>query len=192
MCLNCILGPNYSCEGMTANECQVLVLGAEGSGKTLLLKRIQSAIENGTDKKDDFEAVPSTVSTIGTNIASVTMNKKKINIRELGGAMAPIWKNFYDDSNAVIFLIDISNSFQVASSTVLFLDVLSSRNLSDLPILLLLNKTDLDSSLTIQEIKFILRLNDLKKHATKKLKVIECSLKSGTGIEEIKDWLQQL
>ena len=174
---------------MTANEIQVLVLGAEGTGKTLLLKRIQSVAESGIDDCGDFESVPSTVSTIGTNIATVMVNKRKLNLREVGGAMAPIWKNYYDETTAVIFLIDVSNNFQISASTVLFFDVLRDERLSKLPVLLLLNKTDLNPSLTIQELKFVLRLNDLKMHITQNLKVLECNMQSGTGMQGIWEWI---
>ena len=175
---------------MATNESRVLVLGAEGTGKTLLLKRIQSLAENGSDSHKEFDSVPSTVSTIGTNIAVAMLNKRKISLRELGGAMAPIWKNYFDETHAVVFVIDVSNNIQVSASTILFYDVLGSESLSGVPVLLLLNKTDLNSTLTLQEMKFILRLNDLKKHISQNLKVVESSLKSGTGMQAIKEWLQ--
>jgi len=175
---------------MATNESRVLVLGAEGTGKTLLLKRIQSLAENGSDHYKEFESVPSTVSTIGTNIAVAMLNKRKISLRELGGAMAPIWKNYFDETHAVVFIIDVSNNIQVSASTILFYDVLGSESLSGVPVLLLLNKTDLNSTLTLQELKFILRLNDLKKHISHNLTVVESSLKSGMCVQDIKEWLQ--
>ena len=177
---------------MTSNESRVLVLGAEGTGKTLLLKRIQNLAENGVDGCKDFESVPSTVSTIGTNIAVAVLSKRKVNLRELGGAMAPIWKNYFDEAHAVIFLIDVSNNIQVSASTILLYDVLGSDNLAKMPVLLLLNKADLSSSLTIQELKFILRLPDLKRLASQSIKVVECSLKSGMGMQDIREWLQSI
>ena len=177
---------------MTTNESRVLVLGAEGTGKTLLLKRIQSVAEHGYDDCKEFESVPSTVSTVGTNIAVVVLSKRKVNLREIGGSLAPLWKNFFDETHAVIFIIDVSNNIQVSASTILLYDVLGSENLAKLPFLLLLNKTDLNSSLAIHELKFILRLNDLKRHITQNMKVVECSLKSGMGMQDIKDWLQSV
>lgn len=177
---------------MAANEIQVLVLGAEGTGKTLLLKRIQSEFENRADSAQDYESTPSTVSTIGTNISSILINKRKVNLRELGGAMAPIWKNYFGDATSTIFLVDASNNFQISASTILLLDVLGAEKLAKQPFLLLLNKTNLSSTLTLKELRFILRLNELKKHITQKLKIVECSLKTGSGMQEIKDWLTSL
>ena len=170
-------------------EVQVLVLGAESTGKTLLLKRLQNVLQDGYKEEEEFEVIPPTVPTIGTNLANIVFNKRKLNFRELGGAMAPIWKNFYGESNAVMYLIDASNNFQISASTILFFDVLKAEKLSKTPILLLFNKTDLASNLSIQELKLILRLTDLQKHVTQKLTVIECSLKTGIGIKDLKDWL---
>eukprot|EP00112_Aurelia_sp_Birch-Aquarium-sp1_P003472 Seg1389.12 transcript_id=Seg1389.12/GoldUCD/mRNA.D3Y31 product="ADP-ribosylation factor-like protein 16" protein_id=Seg1389.12/GoldUCD/D3Y31 len=170
-------------------ELQILVLGAEGTGKTLLLKRIQNLIQDVSDEPQGFDTVPSTVPTIGTNIVTAVFNRKKFNFRELGGAMAPIWKNYFNESNAVIFMVDTTNNFQVSAATVLFMDVLNSDNLADLPILLVYNKMDLHSSLTVQELKFIQRIDDLQQQTSQKLKIVECSLKTGAGLGAVRDWV---
>eukprot|EP00794_Sanderia_malayensis_P007926 gene7926-8781_t len=169
-----------------ANEAEVLVVGAEGSGKSLFLKRFQSIMQ---DENRNFDNIPSTISTIGTNLASVSFNKRKINLRELGGAMAPIWKNYYSDGKGLIFIVDSSNRFQISASTILFYDVLSSESLNNIPVLLLFNKTDLISSVSIDEVKFIMRVNDLLKCAKQTIDILECSLKNGDGIQEIINWL---
>ena len=174
-----------------SNEFQVLVLGAESTGKTLFLKRLQSAVQDGVDEKN-FESVPSLVPTIGTNLASVVLNRKRISLRELGGAMAPVWKKYFEDAGAVVFMVDASNRFQISASVVLLYDVLKAEPLAQLPVLLLFNKTDLFSSLSIQEIKFIFRINDLKRTLPQKLELIECSTKTGDGMEKIIDWLKTI
>ena len=171
-------------------ELQILVLGAEGTGKTLLLKRIQNWIPDVSDDPQAFETVPSTVPTIGTNIVTAVFNRKKFNFRELGGAMAPIWKNYFNECNAVIFMVDTTNSFQVSASTILFMDVLNSDDLAaNLPILLVYNKMDLHSSLTVKELKFVQRVDELQQERSAKLKIVECSLKTGVGLNTVKDWV---
>lgn len=183
-----------------AHEIQVLVVGAESTGKTLLLKRLQTstqqeeglAAKGGVQDNKTFGTLPSTVPTVGTNLANVVFNKKKYNIRELGGAMAPIWKNYYPDGQAVIFVMDVSNGFQVSASTILFNDVLSSEALvENVPVLLLYNKMDLMSSSNVPELKFLMRINDILKRRSR-LDIIECSMKSGDGVQEIIDWLTAL
>ena len=170
-------------------ELQVLVLGAEGTGKTLLLKRIQNSIPDVSDEPQAFDTVPSTVPTIGTNIVTAMFNRKKFNFRELGGAMAPIWKNYFNESNAVIFMVDTTNNFQVSASTILFMDVLKSDDLANLPILLVYNKIDLHSSLTVKELKFVQRVDELQQKISPQLKIVECSLKTGVGLGAVRDWV---
>ena len=173
-----------------SQEIQVLVLGAENTGKTLLLKRLQKVIAEGINV-NSFDSIPSTVATVGTNIVNVTWNKRKYNFRELGGAMAPIWKNYYSDCQGVIFLIDVGNPFQVSASTVLFYDMLSESKLAKVPVILLFNKIDQETGLKISELKFILRLKDLQKHLTQNLTIAECSLKDGQGTQDVLNWLQK-
>lgn len=81
-----------------------LCLGPTGSGKTLLLKRLQStSVNEGT----------STVETVGSNIIRVPKkpvaegsgatssssrggeDKDFLSIQEIGGAMAPLWPSYF-------------------------------------------------------------------------------------------------
>lgn len=84
----------------------ILCLGPKGSGKTLLLNTLQDP----DSVNDTTHSIPS----IGTNIFTIklptkeTEGKKKANakqyaqIRELGGTMAPMWKNYYDDVEKIM------------------------------------------------------------------------------------------
>ncbi|XP_032836181.2 ADP-ribosylation factor-like protein 16 isoform X1 [Petromyzon marinus] len=77
----------------------LLLLGPTGSGKTLLLKRLQKIFAG--ERVDKWEA-PSTVPTVGTNLVDVAVGKRRLTLRELGGTMAPIWDSYYKHSTAVI------------------------------------------------------------------------------------------
>ncbi len=40
---------------------------------------------------------------VGTNLVNVKINKRKeLTVRELGGAMAPIWSSYYSDTSIII------------------------------------------------------------------------------------------
>lgn len=95
-----------------------ICLGPIGSGKTLLLKRLQG--------KHVVDETSSTVPSVGTNIISISLEgQKEIVIREVGGYMAPIWNKFYDGINKVIFVVDASNLCQIAAAGVLFYTILT-------------------------------------------------------------------
>jgi hypothetical protein len=72
----------------------------------------------------------STVPTIGTNLVTVRFgNKKEIAIRELGGAMAPIWKKYYSDIGSIMYVVDASNLCQIAAAGVLLYTILAEPGL---------------------------------------------------------------
>lgn len=39
---------------------------------------------------------------VGTNLTDLTLKKKKVTLRELGGCMGPIWPSYFEDCSSVI------------------------------------------------------------------------------------------
>lgn len=39
---------------------------------------------------------------VGTNLTDLTLKKKKVTLRELGGCMGPIWPSYFTDCSSVI------------------------------------------------------------------------------------------
>lgn len=39
---------------------------------------------------------------VGTNLTDLTLRKKKVTIRELGGCMSPIWPSYFEDCSSII------------------------------------------------------------------------------------------
>ena len=39
---------------------------------------------------------------VGTNLTDLTVKKKKLTLRELGGCMGPIWSSYFKDCSSVI------------------------------------------------------------------------------------------
>lgn len=76
----------------------VLCLGPKGSGKTTLLKKLQES--EGID--NTYSPVP----TVGTNIYDVYYlnkhgKKQVLTVREVGGEMAALWRNYLDGIDKV-------------------------------------------------------------------------------------------
>ncbi|PNF36434.1 hypothetical protein B7P43_G15893 [Cryptotermes secundus] len=95
-----------------------LCLGPTGSGKTLLLKKLQN--------RDAVDTMSSTVPTVGTNLITVRFgNQKETTIREVGGAMAPIWKSYYSGIQKIMYVVDASNLCQIAAAGVLLYTILA-------------------------------------------------------------------
>lgn len=100
----------------------IICLGPTGAGKTLLLKKLQN--------KEEIDTTSNTVPTIGTNLTNIKLeNQKEVTIREVGGAMAPMWKNYYNGVKKIIYVVDASNLCQIAAAGVLLYSILADPNL---------------------------------------------------------------
>ncbi|KAJ2946770.1 hypothetical protein O0L34_g12835 [Tuta absoluta] len=121
------------------NKINILCLGPKGSGKTTLLKKLQDA--EGID--NTYSPVP----TIGTNIYDincVNKNGKKqiVTVREVGGEMAPLWGNYLDGVEKVIFVVDTSNLCQISAAAVMLYTLLADPRLRNAKFILVLSKMD--------------------------------------------------
>ncbi len=178
------------------SEC--LVLGPEGAGKTLLIRKLEENLQRSnadTPVETSYVSLGSkpmhhTVPTVGINLAQIQLAKGVVcNLRESGGQMAPIWYNGYRDCKMVIFVIDSSNQVQVSASTILLLDLLSSKHLTKKPVLIFFNKTDSPLGLGLVEYKCVMRVDDIVAHASQPVTVMEGSCWTGDGIGNVLQWL---
>ncbi|XP_063706995.1 ADP-ribosylation factor-like protein 16 [Culicoides brevitarsis] len=171
----------------------ILCLGPKGSGKTLLLNALQDP--------DSVNDTTHSISTIGTNIFTIklpvkeTEGKKKTNakqyvqIRELGGTMAPMWKNYYDDVEKIMYVIDTSNLCQISAAGVLLYSILSEPRLQHVKIIIILTKMDFSYRQMRNEALLMMQMRELEKQVSQKLTIMQASAISNEGIDEIFDWL---
>jgi ADP-ribosylation factor-like protein 1 len=113
------------CEKMSTCLC----VGPKNSGKTMLMTSIQYP--------GSVNFTTHSVNTVGTNIYTINFTpvanenrptkknqKRSINVRELGGEMAVMWKNYYAESvNKIIFVVDTSNLCQISCAGELLLSL---------------------------------------------------------------------
>lgn len=101
-----------------------LCLGPIGSGKTLLLKNLQN--EKSVD--DTTSSVP----TVGVNIFNVKCsNGSIVTIKEVGGAMAPLWSQYFTGIKHIIYVVDASDLCQISAAGVLLYSLLVHPDLSN-------------------------------------------------------------
>ena len=205
-----------ACKRMSRSGVTCLILGPEGSGKTLLVRKLQQYcnknIKKSRGREEDDEAthqeqdkeaallkdhasiaildINQTIPTVGTNLKHLQFSKEQFcTLKEYGGQLAPIWCAAYRDASMIIYVIDSSNQIQVSASTILLLDLLSSQDIQEKPILIFFNKTDLPLGLGLVEYKSVMRLDDIIEHATQTLTIVDGSCWSGRGIDVILDWI---
>ena len=183
------------------SEC--LILGAEGTGKTLLLKKLvsktfrtkTSTLPAGRDTTESLrqcDGVLPTIPTVGTNIEDLQLAKGiSCKLREYGGSMAPLWNSAYNRCSMIVFVVDASNSTQISASTMLLLDVLTAKALEKKPVLIFFNKMDSLFGMSLVELKSVMRLGDVVRNATQKVQVVQGSSATGDGLDSILEWIME-
>lgn len=101
-----------------------ICVGAPGSGKTLLLRKLLSSTE--------VDETTSSIPTIGTSIFKLKLkNNKSVMIREIGGLIAPLWQHYYQSISNIIFVVDASNLCQISASGILLYSLLTEPELQN-------------------------------------------------------------
>lgn len=174
-------------------EKQCLILGPQNAGKSLLIKRIQQydshKKENNVSIKDPLP--PNTQPTTGTTLLTIDTPSGPLLLKEIGGKMAPLWAKSLGKADMILYVIDASNSSQLSVAVVLLMETLLNESTRDKPLLLFYNKTDLPSSLSIQEIKTITRVEDLQEKYKDMFNTVSGSCLTCTGLKDVIKWLQE-
>ena len=168
----------------------VLCIGGKGAGKTLLLSLLE-------DK--NFNPDSCLVPTVGVNIFTVrveTGGKKKktveIPVRELGGELSPLWRDYLRTERSVIFVInsqDLSKAGLVAVKLCEALSVLEdvSRHSKQLCRLCVVWTRSGD----VTAFTRILRLRELIKDTSVICSEIIFDIETLSGLAVLRDWLVQ-
>lgn len=180
-------------------EKQCLILGPQNVGKTLLIKRLQTLSSDEQHKKgkhmshdhDDIDLPPPTQPTTGTTLVSIMTPHGSLLLKEYGGKMAPLWAKALPKADMLLYIIDTGNPWQLGVAIVLLMETLSNTAMTDKHILLFFNKSDMPSSLSLQEFKSISRVDDLRMKYDNLLTVISGSCLTFEGLNNILEWLYE-
>lgn len=160
---------------------ELLVLGPEGSGKSLLIRRLQQLCADGDEEGDQSE---STIPTVGVEISSVDIDEKLLTIREIGATMASKWESYFQGCSALLFVVDVSDLGAIASDLVLLHEVLSNKaTITGKPFAILFNKMDLVSDPSTVAVMYnLLRIEDLQRENMDDLNIV---LLSGSSLSKL-------
>ena len=140
---------------------EILFLGAEGSGKTLLIRKIKSKVLK-VSRSDDNR----TIKTVGVNIDSFQLNNENlVKLREVGSSMISRWTSYSDDCHMIVIVIDCSDASSFPAAYILLIEIISHLNANDSkthkPLVISLNKLDLADDSIIIQFKNIFQLDKL-------------------------------
>ncbi|CAD5116659.1 DgyrCDS5528 [Dimorphilus gyrociliatus] len=121
----------------------------------------------------------------------VLVNKRQeVEVRELGGCMAPIWKNYFNVCDSLMFVIDTSDKAKLSCAFCLLIDILAHPQLQTVPILLILNKIDSPQKLSHSQLNDYIHLDGIVHHCPQRIEILQTSAKDGTGLERVVDWMK--
>ena len=172
----------------------VCVLGASRCGKTSLLKRLQ---DGDFEQLKNFFSLPPTVQTNGTNLLRlIKRNDQRPNeqheyiIQEIGGNIIELAFDYLPKSHKIVYVIDSSELSQLAFNFKQLMQILSSSSAQNKPLLVVLNKADLHSTVQADEFGEMLFLDSLKNEFPKNLiEIVRSSCLTGKGLREIYHWI---
>lgn len=111
-------------------EARILVLGLDNSGKTTILKAMSE------------EDISTIMPTQGFNIKSLSQDGFKLNVWDIGGqkAIRPYWKNYYENTDALIYVVDSSDEQRISECYDELKSLMEEADLSKVPLLVYANK----------------------------------------------------
>uniref|UniRef100_A0A1I8MLU3 ADP-ribosylation factor-like protein 16 n=1 Tax=Musca domestica TaxID=7370 RepID=A0A1I8MLU3_MUSDO len=195
-----------------------ICLGPKRSGKTHLLKALQDIEQvddnsfstptigtniynivfpidtNGDDNKPKPPPPPATET--DDNEGKTEKRKKKlpplksIRVLEIGGAMAPIWRQYFNDVKKLMYVVDTSNLCQISAAGVLFYSILAEPRLQKVRILLVLSKMDYAYRQMRNEALLMLQMSKLKREIRQNITIVEVSPVTKVGLDGIYNWLK--
>lgn len=166
------------CSNVTPKrEFCVAILGLEDGGKTTLLYHIK-----------DGERVD-TVATVGFNTETIVHKGSRITMWDVGGSdkSRRLWRRAVGPSviHGVIFVVDSNDTAHFKDAKDLLRREIDTDLLRDSVVLVLGNKHDLTTSVSIEKLETDLSLKELTQPWT----LMPCSAASGYGLDAAMNWL---
>lgn len=153
-------------------------------GKTLLLRQLTK--EDSADGPLDTATIPS----VGTELRPLQHHGSQVLLREMGGTMQPVWPRYFDESDAIVFVVDVSNKAQLATSSAALYDVLAAEKVARIPVLIALNKADVEGGMEYATLNAMLRISDLRSRRERQCTVVLCTAMTREGVQPILSWLR--
>ncbi|MHA1211287.1 MAG: ADP-ribosylation factor family protein [Candidatus Heimdallarchaeota archaeon] len=130
-----------------------------------------------------------TIPTMGLNREKINLPKLQLDIFDLGGQtnFRPIWSDYNEESDGLIFVVDASDKERIEESSEIFHDILDHQINQNIPVMILLNKCDIHDR--IELVQFIRSFGLSNPNLEIKWSIFETSAKSGLGVVDSFSWL---
>jgi ADP-ribosylation factor protein 1 len=157
-------------------DVRILMVGLDGAGKTTTLYKLKLG-----------DIVP-TVPTIGFNIETVIFQNICFTVWDVGGQdkIRPLWRHYYAATQGVIFVVDSTDRDRVDEAREELQRMLKEEELAGVTLLVFANKQDVAGAMNGKDVAEALGLHQIRQVHH----VIECSAKTGEGLNEGFEWLK--
>jgi len=181
---------------MSSSTFEVLVLGAEGSGKSLLIRRLNFVPTVLLEEEDDsLTFSEATNPTTGVDIVSVHIGEDvgSVTFRELGSSMALRVSSYLPDCSCVLFVVDISDLSSLAAAHVHLLETLSYREMiANKPIAIAFTHGDLSDGDALATCEYVLQIDELSS-AYPNLTILQGNNSLDDGLSScVKIWVRDM
>jgi small GTP-binding protein len=162
----------------TRTRKRILVLGLDVSDKTSMLDTLRP--RPGVVEK----AVP----TVGFNQMTLLHRRVALDVWDLGGQLQELWLHYCERSQAIVYVVDLTDRERMEQSVAALDKVLTHADLAgDVPLLLFANKCDrVDRAVSTEEIVAAFELDE--RHE-RKWTAQRCCATNGEGLYAGFDWL---
>ena len=171
------MGVDSSIDGSSSSARTITVCGLDGAGKSEIVCRLRSNAET------PYIPIP----TAGAQVYSMIVNSLPVKVYDMGGnAMyRDMWETFIQSSDGVVFVIDKSDKERMFRARQELEPIINTCAEMDIPLLIMANKADIESTLKVSDIEQISGALESKIVWTCQ----ECSAKTGEGLISGFDWL---
>lgn len=176
---------------------EVLLIGSESAGKSTLIKRIREISCIQTNSIDSDNVLGEVITqTIGVDIVDINYFSSVFKIRELGSAISSRWHTYFQESVALVFVIDASDPASWSQAYVFLHESLSFGNCwKGKEILVVLNKVDIADWMTLNACENMLGL-DILTAGDKHITIAQGSCVAGSGAgkalaKQVIDWVMK-
>lgn len=171
------------------NEYCILILGIDNAGKTTFLEHVKKKYATKAYRGIPFDRITPTV---GMNVGQVDLKSDRLILWDLGGQeeLRTLWDKYFIDCHGVIYMVDATDVQRLEESYESFNEVIGTKDLEGIPLLVMANKQDKEDALKADGIKEIFN-RSASKIGKRDCMLLEMSAISGFGIEEGVTWMLQ-
>ncbi|CEO99891.1 ADP-ribosylation factor-like protein 6 [Plasmodiophora brassicae] len=164
------------------HKSQVLVVGLDNSGKSSVINFLKPA-------KDK---VAETQATVGFQVENFRHGQTQFTMFDMSGQgrYRNLWEHYYQDAQAIIFVIDSADSVRMCVVEDELKALLAHKDIANksIPMLFFANKIDLPDALDASEISKALQLERI---SDRPWTIVKSNALTGEGLHEGMKWLDE-